>query len=129
LGVRTLEDIPRTHFVTEYVGELISEYDKLCVPDGRYLIELVVNADNPDDSVYIYPDKFGNIAKFINHSCAPNCTAMLVNDGTARRIAIMTRKKIKAGEELTFKYSDSKEYFETYFRCVCNTKNCIINKM
>ena len=42
----------------------------------------------------------GNSARWINHSCAPNCVA----DEEGRRIFIRTLRKIRAGEELNYDY-------------------------
>jgi SET domain-containing protein len=57
-----------------------------------------------------------NTARYINHSCRPNCEA----EGPKGRIYILSTRNIKAGEELTYDYG--KEYFETYikpFGCKC----------
>ncbi|HXW24080.1 MAG TPA: SET domain-containing protein [Xanthobacteraceae bacterium] len=57
-----------------------------------------------------------NAARYINHSCAPNCRA----ENTGRRIYIVARRRIEPGEELTYNYG--KEYFDEHIRrkgCRC----------
>ncbi len=57
-----------------------------------------------------------NTARYINHSCDPNCITEL----TRRTIWIMALRDIHAGEELTFNYRyDTKKH-----RCHCGASNC-----
>lgn len=51
----------------------------------------------------------GCLARFINHSCRPNCVTQKWVIGKTMRIGIFTSRNIKAGEELTFDYK-----FERY---------------
>jgi hypothetical protein len=67
----------------------------------------------------------GNDARFINHSCDPNCEA--VDDGG--RIFIEALRNIRPGEELTYDYQLErsgrwrKEWVERY-ACRCGAANC-----
>jgi hypothetical protein len=54
-----------------------------------------------DDHVVVDAAVGGNEARFINHSCAPNCDAV-IDDG---RIWIETIRDIAAGEELAYDYA------------------------
>ena len=57
-----------------------------------------------------------NIARYVNHSCRPNCDT----DIKKGKIYIYAWKNIKPGEELTYDYG--KEYFNDYFKkggCKC----------
>ncbi len=61
-----------------------------------------------------------NAARFLNHSCAPNCEATLA-DG---EIWIVARRDLTAGEELTFNYGyDLVDYRE--HPCRCGAKECV----
>ena len=61
-----------------------------------------------------------NPARFINHSCSPNCEAQSEED----RIWIVALRDIKAGEELGFNYGyDLEDYLE--HPCRCGAKNCV----
>jgi SET domain-containing protein len=67
----------------------------------------------------------GNEARFINHSCAPNCEAVIVND----RIYIDAIRDIRPGAELSYDYAyerdaDTDEEEERLYVCRCGAKNC-----
>ncbi len=60
-----------------------------------------------------------NTAKYINHSCAPNCEIDIKN----KRVFIFALKNIKAGDELTYDYDT--EYFDAYIKPKgCKCKKC-----
>jgi SET domain-containing protein len=67
----------------------------------------------------------GNEAKYINHSCDPNCRSVIEKG----RIYIETRKAVRKGQELAFDYSYRRNGTETAadearFRCHCGAKKC-----
>ena len=67
-----------------------------------------------------------NTARYINHSCRPNCEAV----DRRGRIFIVSKRNIKAGEELTYDYG--KDYFEGYLskgRCRCAKCSEKINEL
>ncbi len=45
-----------------------------------------------------------NLARFINHSCDPNCITRVWNVAGEKRVGIFAQRLIAAGEELTFDY-------------------------
>lgn len=111
-GVRTDRLIAKGAYVSEYVGEIISaeeterrgkEYDAR----GRtYLFDLDFNEkDNP---YTVDAAKYGNISRFMNHSCNPNVGVWAVwtdcLDLDLPRLCIFTLRAIKENEELTFDY-------------------------
>ena len=61
-----------------------------------------------------------NLAKFINHSCDPNCETDIVRG----KIWISAIKDIKKGEELSYDYGYDMHCFEDH-PCRCNSKNCV----
>lgn len=67
----------------------------------------------------------GNNARFLNHSCAPNCKTELWQVGCQKRVGIFTLRDVKKGEELTYDYC-----FEGYWQpgaaieCKCGAPNC-----
>ena len=70
-------------------------------------------------------DDVGNSARFINHSCAPNCEA-IEEEG---RIFIETTRKIPAGGELTYDYNLVLEERHTpavkrAHACFCGARHC-----
>lgn len=108
LGLFTEEAIPRKSFVIEYWGTLVSEARANEI-GGKYLFELG-NGKTIDGTTR------KNIARYINHSCKPNCEIDVVGN----RVYVMTLRAIKAGEELTYDYG--KEYFNALIKphgCRC----------
>ncbi|WP_026076200.1 SET domain-containing protein [Noviherbaspirillum massiliense] len=68
----------------------------------------------------------GNAARFINHSCEPNCEAMEHEDG---RVYIYSLRHIDAGEELSYHYALIYEGRHTAavkraFACHCGAPSC-----
>ncbi|MCD5382418.1 MAG: SET domain-containing protein [Candidatus Pacebacteria bacterium] len=116
LGLYTLVPIPKGSFIIEYVGEHIS-HDESDRRGGKYLFTL-------SDKIVIDGKARTNTARYINHSCRPNCEAE--SDEEALKIRILAKRTIKAGEELTIDYG--KEYWNDHIkpygcRCaVCTTQ-------
>jgi uncharacterized protein len=107
-GLFAKEDIPKGVCIIEYIGRPMSE-EEAKESGGKYLFE--INSRRTIDG-----NIPANTARYINHSCRPNCEAIVPHD----RIYIFSRKKIKAGTELTYSYG--KEYFDTFIKpsgCRC----------
>ena len=61
----------------------------------------------------------GNIARFINHSCTPNCYSQVIGD----QIWIIAAKNIRNGEELTYDYlTDGEGHIQCRCRPGCKAK-------
>ena len=78
-----------------------------------------------DDKTCIDAAVNGNDARFINHSCDPNCEA--IND--RKRIFIEATKTIPAGTELVYDYQyerseDHSEEDEKFYKCRCGSPKC-----
>ena len=112
--------------VIEYRGKRMS-YDAACRrpdsdPDDPYhtfLFEL-------DDGRVIDAGVGGNAARWINHSCAPNCEPVEDDRG---RVFITARRTIRAGEELTYDYRLSVDgkvgaRMRRAYACRCGAKRC-----
>ena len=61
-----------------------------------------------------------NLAKYINHSCDPNCETDIIRG----KIWINAIKNIKQGEELTYDYGYDMYSYEDH-PCRCGSKNCV----
>lgn len=71
----------------------------------------------------IDPTYKGNMARFINHSCDPNCETRKWNVRGEIEVGIISVKDIQEGEELTFDYKF--DVYQTPFtRCLCGTSKC-----
>ena len=65
----------------------------------------------------------GNLSRFLNHSCTPNCKAQVWSVNDQPRIAISSLRDIKPYEELTFDYNCTSKS-TSKFTCKCQSKNC-----
>jgi SET domain-containing protein len=100
LGAFATRHIPPGVRLIEYAGErLTPEQAQARYPDGDDRHHTFLFAI--DDEVVIDASVNGNEARFINHSCAPNCDAV-IDDG---RIWIETIHDIEPGEELAYDYA------------------------
>ena len=108
-------DIPSRTPVIEYVGEKITKPESLrrCEADNQFIFGLNETTDLDGNVPW-------NPARFLNHSCAPNCDAEL-RDG---HIWIIATRDIVAGEELTFNYGFDLEEYRDY-PCRCGAPNCV----
>ena len=124
-GVFAAADIPKGARIVEYKGKRIS-YKLACKlypdvdgkPTHTFLFEI-------DDDTVIDAAQGGNAARWINHSCEPNCEAV-DDDG---RIYIEAIRKIKAGEELGYNYGITLDEKHTKaekarWPCYCGKKTC-----
>jgi SET domain-containing protein len=124
-GVFALTPIPKGSRVIEYSGERISHEEA----DRRYS-EAHQNSPHTmlftvDDKVVIDATRRGNSARWINHSCAPNCEAV-DEDG---HIYIETIRAIRPGEELTYDYNLQLDEPHTVaakrlHACYCGARRC-----
>jgi hypothetical protein len=115
LGGFAAGDLPAGARVIEYVGEKISKAESLrrCQAGNPCLFSLDAETDLDGNAPW-------NPARFLNHSCAPNCDAELIGG----RIWIVARRRIRAGEELTFNYGyDLQDYRE--HPCHCGAPDCV----
>ncbi|GFY67799.1 histone-lysine N-methyltransferase EHMT2 [Trichonephila inaurata madagascariensis] len=131
-GVRTLRDLSKGTFVCEYVGEVIPNDEVSRRTDDTYLFDLESKKGKTGE--YSIDARFyGNIARFINHSCDPNLVGIQVfvehQDLNFPRIAFFTRKDVKAFEELCFDYGmDFWLPKSKTILCTCNSSLCKYSK-
>jgi SET domain-containing protein len=125
LGGFARRDIPKGTRIIEYTGEKISNAEA----DRRYDDEtmkrhhtflFVLNSRTCVDAAFE-----GNEARFLNHSCAPNCEAVIERG----HIWIDAITDIPAGAELLYdyQYEDDPEYTQDdlrFYACHCGAPNC-----
>lgn len=109
--------------MAEYVGEYIrnkmadlkqEEHERRRIADYMFR----VGEDMILDATYR-----GGRARFINHSCDPNCYAKIIpNPNGMNRIFIICKRDIKIHEEITYDYQFEIE--EVKIPCLCGAPNC-----
>jgi len=125
-GVLAKKDITKGAKIIEYVGRRVTKAQADKAADR----DLDSNAENDDNgAVYIFElnkkhDIDGNVswntARWINHSCDPNCEVEIIRG----HIWITAIKNIKKGEELGYDYGYDYDDFKDH-PCKCGSKNCI----
>lgn len=123
-GLRANRDMVAGEFVFEYIGEVIDErtfrrrmlqYDEEGIKHF-YFMSLTKGE-------FVDATKKGNLGRFCNHSCNPNCFVDKWVVGDKLRMGIFTERKIKAGEELVFNYNVDR-YGADPQPCYCGEPNC-----
>ena len=124
-GVFALRRIPKGTRIIEYKGKLITDKEA----DRRYSR---VHEHSPHTMLFsleggwvIDATRRGNSARWINHSCAPNCDI----EEEGRRIFIESRRDIHPGDELTYDYNlqigeKHTKAAKREHACFCGSRRC-----
>ncbi len=124
-GVFARKDIPKGTKIIEYVGNIVSSKEGLRI----YEEQLKKSKETGVGAVYIFQlnrkqdidgDVPWNPAKYINHSCNPNCKYKIINN----HIWIFSIRDIKKGEELNYDYDYDLDNYQDHL-CKCNSKDCL----
>lgn len=123
-GLKVLEDIPKGTFVIEYVGEVID--------DEEYQKRLLRKHEEKDENYYfltidstriIDAGPKGNVSRFMNHSCQPNCETQKWTVMGDTRVGLFSLCNIPANTELTFNYNLESKGNEKK-PCMCGASMC-----
>lgn len=122
-GVYAVEPIEPNSMVIEYIGELIRSAvcevrEKRYEESGlgsTYLFRL-------DDDNVIDATKKGNLARFLNHSCEPNCYTRVITVNNVKKMVIYSKAYIAQEEELVYDYKLPLE--DDKIPCLCGAKKC-----
>lgn len=121
-GIFACSKVEKETFLLKYEGEIIGK----CVSDRREQLYI----KNGIKSVYMFKvdeDKiidatlFGNKARYINHSCNPNCYS--ITDTVRGEILYFARRNILPDDELTIDYNFSEE--DSTEACNCGSLKCV----
>ncbi|KAI2643332.1 hypothetical protein GGS21DRAFT_495838 [Xylaria nigripes] len=125
-GLYAMENINKDDMIIEYVGEQVRQQISE-IRENRYLKSGIGSSYlfRIDDSTVIDATKKGGIARFINHSCMPNCTAKIIKVEGSKRIVIYALRDIAQNEELTYDYKFEREIGSLdRIPCLCGTAAC-----
>jgi len=125
-GVFADADIREGEMIIEYRGVMIGnamaeqrekEYEAAKI-GSDYMFRV-------DDLMVCDATKQGNMARFINASCDPNCYTKIISIEGDNRIVVYAKKDIKAGQELCYDYKFPLEYDESKrIPCHCGARDC-----
>ncbi|CAA0834523.1 Histone-lysine N-methyltransferase- H3 lysine-9 specific SUVH5 [Striga hermonthica] len=134
-GVRSRDLIPSGGFVCEYLGEFLQEKEAdLRVGGDEYLFDIYNSRGGRADGFAIDAGVYGNVGRFINHSCSPNMYAQDVlydhADNKMPRIMFFATEDISPLQELTYDYNyklgmvcDASGNIKTKV-CYCGSREC-----
>ncbi|XP_008282049.1 histone-lysine N-methyltransferase 2B isoform X2 [Stegastes partitus] len=123
-GLFCKRNIEAGEMVIEYAGTVIRSvltdkrekyYDSKGI--GCYMFRI-------DDFDVVDATMQGNAARFINHSCEPNCYSRVINVDGRKHIVIFALRKIYRGEELTYDYKFPIEDESSKLHCNCGARRC-----
>ena len=114
-GVFATEPITKNKRIIDYAGEIISNAESL-KRELRYIKRGHIWCFKLTNRTAVDAGVGGNVARFINHSCTPNCYIEIKD----RVIWIRAARNIRKGEELTYNYNTDGECF---MPCRCR-KGC-----
>lgn len=124
-GLRTDTNLGSNDFIYEYIGEVINEptfrrrmlqYDQQGIKHFYFM--------SLSKSEFVDATKKGNLGRFCNHSCVPNCYVDKWVVGDKLRMGIFALRNILAGEELVFNYNVDRYGAEPQ-PCYCGEPNCV----
>ncbi|KII66453.1 Histone-lysine N-methyltransferase SETD1 [Thelohanellus kitauei] len=119
-GLFAMENIAENEMIIEYIGEVIRSSvsdvrETMYGTSSTYFFR--IDEDNVIDATLS-----GNLARFINHSCQPNCHAKVITVENNKKVVIYSKRDIAAGEEITYDYKFPFE--ENKIECHCGAPNC-----
>uniref|UniRef100_A0A7E4VME8 [histone H3]-lysine(4) N-trimethyltransferase n=1 Tax=Panagrellus redivivus TaxID=6233 RepID=A0A7E4VME8_PANRE len=122
-GLFALCAIEPEQIIIEYVGERV-RHELADFREKRYESQGMNSSYmfRLDDDYVIDATKMGNLARFINHCCNPNCYARISSRNGKKHILIYSKRYIDKGEELTYDYKFPIE--ESKIECHCGAKTC-----
>ncbi|KAM9185757.1 histone-lysine N-methyltransferase 2C [Dugong dugon] len=124
LGLYAARDIEKHTMVIEYIGTIIrnevaNRKEKLYESQNRGVYMFRMDNDHVIDATLT-----GGPARYINHSCAPNCVAEVVTFERGHKIIISSNRRIQKGEELCYDYKFDFEDDQHKIACHCGAVNC-----
>ncbi|CAJ2667677.1 unnamed protein product [Trifolium pratense] len=124
-GLKALERVAKGHFIIEYVGEVLdmpayeARQREYALKGHRHFYFMTLNGSEVIDA-----SAKGNLGRFINHSCDPNCRTekWMVNGEIC--IGLFALRTIKQDEELTFDYNYVRVFGAAAKKCYCGSPHC-----
>ncbi|XP_041698132.1 histone-lysine N-methyltransferase 2C isoform X5 [Coregonus clupeaformis] len=124
LGLYASRDIEKHTMVIEYNGtvlrnEVAIRKQRTYKSQNRGVFMFRIDSEHVVDS-----SQTGGLARYINHSCTPNCVAEVVTFERGYKIIITSNRRIEKGEELCFDYQYDCVDGQHKIACHCGTADC-----
>ncbi|XP_015885762.3 uncharacterized protein LOC107421114 isoform X1 [Ziziphus jujuba] len=124
-GLKLSQDISKGQFLIEYVGEVLDMHayearqKEYALKGHKHFYFMTLNGSEVIDACVK-----GNLGRFINHSCDPNCRTekWMVNGEIC--IGLFALRDIKKGEEVTFDYNYVRVFGAAAQKCYCGSNQC-----
>lgn len=124
-GLRANAELHPNDFIFEYIGEVINEPTfrrRMLQYDDEGIKHFYFMSLNKNE--FVDATKKGNLGRFCNHSCNPNCFVDKWVVGDKLRMGIFALREIQAGEELVFNYNVDRYGAEPQ-PCYCGEPVCV----
>lgn len=96
----------------------------ICLGNDHELIEVLFC--RLDHNFVVDATTAGNVARFINHSCEPNCCCRVITaENEFHHIVIFASREINVGEEITYDYKFNVEEESLKLKCRCGASSCL----
>uniref|UniRef100_UPI003AAECAA4 histone-lysine N-methyltransferase 2C isoform X1 n=1 Tax=Centroberyx gerrardi TaxID=166262 RepID=UPI003AAECAA4 len=124
LGLFAARDVEKQTMLIEYNGtilrnEVAIRKEKIYRSQNRGVFMFRIDSEHVVDAT-----RTGGLARYINHSCAPNCVAEVVTFERGYKIIISCNRRIEKGEELCFDYQFDTADGQHKIACHCGAPEC-----
>ncbi|KAJ8128242.1 hypothetical protein O1611_g5394 [Lasiodiplodia mahajangana] len=123
-GIRANRCFEANQIIMEYTGEIITEEECDRRMNEKYKDNQCYYLMSFDQNMIIDATT-GSIARFVNHSCQPNCRMVKwIVSGQPRMALFAGDRDIMTGEELTYDYNFDPFSAKNVQKCLCGAPNC-----
>ncbi|KAI1771653.1 SET domain-containing protein [Hypoxylon cercidicola] len=123
-GIRANRCFEPNQIIMEYTGEIITEEECDRRMNEKYRDNVCYYLMSFDQNMIIDATT-GSIARFVNHSCSPNCRMIKwIVSGQPRMALFAGDRPIMTGEELTYDYNFDPFSAKNVQKCLCGSPNC-----
>ncbi|KAF2703941.1 hypothetical protein K504DRAFT_442736 [Pleomassaria siparia CBS 279.74] len=123
-GVRAMRTFEPHQIIVEYAGEIITQAECERRMKQVYKKDKCYYLMSFDNKMIIDATR-GTIARFVNHSCEPNCEMIKWTVGGEPRMALFAGSRgIMTGDELTYDYNFDPFSSKNIQECRCGTASC-----
>lgn len=123
-GVRAMRTFEPHQIIVEYAGEIITQWECERRMKQVYKKDKCYYLMSFDNKMIIDATR-GTIARFVNHSCEPNCEMIKWTVGGEPRMALFAGSRgVMTGDELTYDYNFDPFSQKNIQVCRCGTESC-----